>query len=213
MTTIAIESDRVGDGPHLSALPHVVRAIDVHAGVDRVRAENAVAELLVALGRDPSAGGLVDTPRRVVDAFIEQLAPNDFTPTAFPNSEGYDELVLVRDVPFRSLCEHHLLPFRGVAHVGYLPGDRLIGLSKLARVVDYFSRDLQVQERLTTQIANWLDVELDPRGVGIVMEAEHTCMTTRGIQAQGAVTVTSTFIGEVKERQELRHQFWDGTRR
>jgi GTP cyclohydrolase IA len=177
-------------------------------GIDQARAQNAVTELLLALGRDPFAPDLADTPRRVADAFAEQLAPRDFAPTSFANSEGYDELVLVRDIPFHSLCEHHLLPFHGVAHVGYLPGGRLIGLSKLARVVDYFSHDLQVQERLTRQIANWIDDELAPRGAGIVMEAEHTCMTVRGVQARGALTVTSTFTGELKVQADARGRFF-----
>jgi GTP cyclohydrolase IA len=183
------------------------------SGIDRVRAQEAVVELLKALGRDPHSEHLADTPRRVADAFIEQLSPDDFSPTTFPNTEGYDDLVLVRDIPFHSLCEHHLLPFQGVAHVGYVPADRLIGLSKLARVVDYFSHDLQVQERLTRQIADWIETELHPGGVGVVMEAEHTCMTIRGIQARGALTVTSTFTGALKTRAELRERFTSGTHR
>jgi GTP cyclohydrolase I len=115
--------------------------------------------------------------------------------TTFPNDSGYDDLVLVRDIPFTSLCAHHLLPFRGIAHVGYLPADRLLGLSKLARVVEYFARDLQLQERLTMQIADRLDEELAPRGVGVVLEAEHLCMSIRGVQAEGARTRTSRFTG------------------
>ncbi|TAM66671.1 MAG: GTP cyclohydrolase I FolE [Microbacteriaceae bacterium] len=186
---------------------------DGTGSVDRIRAQAAVTELLKALGRDPHSEHLADTPRRVTDAFIEQLRPKDFSPTTFPNTEGYDELVLVRDIPFHSLCEHHLLPFQGVAHVGYLPGERLIGLSKLARVVDFFSHDLQVQERLTRQIANWIDSELDAVGAGVVIEAEHTCMTIRGIQARGALTITSTFTGALKERADLRERFFRDGRR
>jgi len=185
---------------------------DTASRIDRARAQRAVTELLIALGRDPQTDGLAETPRRVVDAFAEQLSPNYFSPTSFPNTEGYDELVVVRDIPFHSMCEHHLLPFHGVAHVGYLPGERLIGLSKLARVVDYFSHDLQVQERLTRQIANWIEGELAPRGVGIVMEAEHTCMTLRGIQATGALTVTSTFTGKLRRSADDRAQFFGGVR-
>lgn len=184
----------------------------VSVGVDLVRAEHAVRELLVALGRNPHSDELADTPRRVASAFAEQLMPNEFSPTTFPNTEHYDELVLVRDIPFHSLCEHHLLPFSGVAHVGYLPGQRLIGLSKLARVVDYFSRDLQVQERLTKQIAGWIDAELSPGGVGVVMQAEHSCMTARGIQARGALTVTSSFTGELSAGSRLREQFYAQTK-
>ena len=127
--------------------------------------------------------------------------------TTFPNDEGYEELVLVRDIPFHSLCEHHLLPFRGVAHVGYVPGDRLVGLSKLARVVELFSRDLQVQERLTKQVADYLQEELAPRGVGVVIEAEHLCMSMRGVQAAGATTTTSTFLGVLAGDGPMRRQF------
>src|SRR3712207_5437973 len=127
-----------------------------HPAVDVVAAERAVAALLRALGKDPAAPHLADTPRRVADAYAELLTGRPFAMTTFPNDEGYDELVLVRDVPVHSLCEHHLLPFSGVAHIGYLPGERILGLSKLARVVELFARDLQVQERLTQQAADWL---------------------------------------------------------
>ena len=112
--------------------------------------------------------------------YDELLTPEPFDATTFPNDAGYDELVVAREIPFHSLCEHHLLPFTGVAHVGYLPGERIIGLSKLARVVDHFARALQVQERLTTQVAGWLERELAPKGVGVVLEAEHLCMSIRG---------------------------------
>ncbi|MEO8907705.1 MAG: GTP cyclohydrolase I FolE [Microbacteriaceae bacterium] len=214
MHTIGTERTGVSTGVLRSVVPDAADddEVDGRNAVDTVRARAAVTELLEALGRDPRSEHLADTPRRVVDAFIEQLTQNDFSPTTFPNTEGYDELVLVRDIPFHSLCEHHLLPFQGIAHVGYIPGDRLIGLSKLARAVDFFSHDLQVQERLTRQIANWIESELDPVGVGIVMEAEHTCMTIRGIQARGALTVTSTFTGVLKERPDLREQFFCGSR-
>src|SRR3712207_432089 len=123
--------------------------------------------------------------------YAELLTPSPFTATTFRNDGGYDELVVARDIPFHSLCEHHLLPFVGVAHVAYLPGERILGLSKLARVVDYFGRSLQVQERLTTQVADWLERELAPKGVGVVVEAEHMCMSLRGVQKHGATTVTS----------------------
>ncbi|HRP99672.1 MAG TPA: GTP cyclohydrolase I FolE [Terrimesophilobacter sp.] len=166
--------------------------------VQRVRAEAAVAELLTALGRDVATEHLADTPRRVAASLIELLTPHEFEFTTFPNDEGYDELVLVRDIPFTSLCEHHLLPFRGVAHIGYLPGERLVGLSKLARAVELFARDLQVQERLTKQIADYLEEQLAPRGVSVVIEAEHTCMTMRGVQAVGSLTVTKAFTGELR---------------
>jgi GTP cyclohydrolase I len=137
----------------------------------------------------------------------ELLSPTPFNSTTFPNDADYDELVVARQIPFHSLCEHHLLPFVGVAHVGYLPGDRIIGLSKLARVVDYFARGLQVQERLTSQIAGWLQLELDPKGVGVVLEAEHMCMSLRGVQKQGARTVTSSLHGLVRDDARTRQEF------
>ena len=162
---------------------------------DRRRAEAAVTELLAAVGRDTDEPNLADTPRRVAAAYRELLDRSPLRLTTFPNEDRYDALVLVRDIPFTSLCAHHLLPFRGVAHVGYLPGDRLLGLSKLARVVEYFSRDLQLQERLTMQIADCLEAELTPGGVGVVIEAEHLCMSIRGVRAAGARTRTSRFTG------------------
>jgi GTP cyclohydrolase I len=136
------------------------------------------------------------------------LTPRPFSPTTFPNEEGYDELVLARDIPFHSLCQHHMLPFKGVAHVGYLPGDRIIGLSKLARVVELFARDLQVQERLTKQVADWLQVQLAPKGVGVVLEAEHLCMSLRGVRAEGSMTVTSALHGLLREDPRSRAEFF-----
>src|SRR5207253_7099373 len=135
------------------------------------------------------------------------LSPTTFDLTTFPNDEGYDELVLARDIPVHSLCEHHLLPFHGVAHVGYLPGGRILGLSKLARVVQHFARDLQVQERLTKQIADYLQSALDPKGVGVVLEAEHLCMSVRGVQSHGTTTVTSCLLGKLREDPRSREEF------
>jgi GTP cyclohydrolase I len=166
-----------------------------------------VAELLAALGQDVSSEQLLDTPRRVATSYAELLTSAPFTPTTFPNAEGYDELVLVRAIPFQSLCQHHLLPFVGVAHVGYLPAGRILGLSKLARVVELFSRRLQLQERLTTQVAGWLQDQLVPKGVGVVLEAEHLCMTLRGVQATGARTVTSTLHGLLRTDPRSRQEF------
>jgi GTP cyclohydrolase I len=175
--------------------------------LDPIAVERAARDLLLALGADPSDEGLRDTPRRVAAAYEELLSPQPFDATTFSNDGGYDEMVLLRDIPFHSLCEHHLLPFVGVAHVGYIPGDRIIGLSKLARVVDHFARDLQVQERLTTQIAGWFERELSPKGVGVVLEAEHLCMSLRGATKPGTRTVTSALHGLVRDdprtRQEL----------
>ena len=181
--------------------------------IDHAAARRAAADLLLALGADPDEPGLADTPRRMADAYAELLTPVPFEPTTFPNTDGYDELVLAGSLPFHSLCEHHLLPYHGVAHVGYLPGERIIGLSKLGRVVDLFARDLQVQERLTQQVADWLDEHLAPRGVGVVLEAEHLCMTLRGVQKPGARTVTSALRGTVRDDPRTRQEFLDLTRR
>jgi GTP cyclohydrolase I len=143
----------------------------------------------------------------MASAYAELLEPEPFDATTFPNDRGYDELVVVRDIEFHSLCEHHLLPFVGVAHVGYLPGDRIVGISKLARVVDHFARDLQVQERLTKQVADWLDETLAPKGVGVVLEAEHTCMSLRGALKPGTRTVTSALAGLVRDDPRTRQEF------
>lgn len=180
--------------------------------VDHAAAELAAADLLRALGADLESEGLRETPRRMVAAYAELLTPHPFSPTTFPNEEGYDELVLVRSIPFHSLCMHHLLPFQGVAHVAYLPGERIVGLSKLARVVEMFARDLQVQERLTTQVADWLQEHLAPKGVGVVIEAEHLCMSLRGVQKAGATTVTSALLGQVRDDPRTRTEFLALTR-
>jgi GTP cyclohydrolase IA len=175
--------------------------------IDLARAQRAARELLLALGCDLRAEGVRDTPRRLAEAYAELLTPRPFRATTFPNDEGYDELVVARDIPFHSLCEHHLLPFHGVAHVGYLPGARIVGLSKLGRIVDYYARRMQVQERLTTQVARWLREELEPRGVGVVIEAEHLCMSLRGVQKPGAKTITSALHGAVRDDPRTRHEF------
>jgi GTP cyclohydrolase I len=175
--------------------------------IDHAAAEQAARDLLRALGEDVERPGLRDTPRRVAAAFAELLTPQRFELTTFPNDENYDELVLVRDIPFHSLCEHHLLPFHGVAHVAYLPGERILGISKLARVVELFARGLQVQERLTVQVAGWLDDQLAPKGVGVVLEAEHLCMTLRGVQKPGARTVTSALHGLLRDDARTRQEF------
>jgi GTP cyclohydrolase IA len=180
--------------------------------VDLVRAERAVADLLAALGQDPTSGELADTPRRVAATYAELLTPAPFTATTFPNDEGYDELVLAKAIPFSSLCQHHLLPFTGVAHVGYLPANRILGLSKLVRVVELFARRLQLQERLTSQVANWLQTQLDPKGVGVVLEAEHQCMTLRGVRAAGTRTVTSALHGRLRTDPRSRQEFLALTR-
>jgi GTP cyclohydrolase IA len=175
-------------------------------------AERAAAGFLTALGVDLDDESRRDTPRRMAAMYAELLTPADFNATTFPNDGGYDELVVARDIPFHSLCEHHLLPFSGVAHVGYIPGERIVGLSKLARVVDHFARALQVQERLTTQVAGWLQCELAPKGVGVVLEAEHLCMSLRGVQKPGTITVTSALHGLVRDDARTRQEFLSFTR-
>ncbi|MEV1131586.1 GTP cyclohydrolase I FolE [Agromyces sp. NPDC049794] len=213
MTSIEL-AEQGASRPHLHAVAAAAdeplasrEPQEVLEPVDRARAAAAVAELLTALGRDIRSPHLAETPRRVADSFIEMLTPRPFEATSFPNDEGYDELVVVAGIPFDSLCEHHLLPFSGTAHVGYVPGDRILGLSKFARVVERFARDLQVQERLTHQVARWIDAELDPLGVGVVIEAEHLCMSLRGVQVRGARTMTSSFTGVVRDDERTRREF------
>jgi GTP cyclohydrolase I len=197
----------VSDLGELSDAVPPLRVVGEASAVDLPAAERAVADLLHALGRDPASPHLRDTPRRVADAFAELLAPEPFTLTTFPNDEKYDELVLVRDIEFHSLCEHHLLAFSGVAHVAYLPEERIVGLSKLARVVRHFARDLQVQERLTRQVADYLQDSLQAKGVGVVLEAEHQCMAIRGVQAPGSRTVTSCLLGKLRDDARSRQEF------
>src|SRR3954447_3335309 len=175
--------------------------------IDLARAKAAARDLLVALGCDLDDESVRETPRRLAETYAELLTPRPFNPTTFPNDEGYDELVIARDIPFHSLCEHHLIPFVGVAHVAYLPAERIVGLSKLARVVEHFARRLQVQERMTVQVADWLEQELEPRGVGVVLDAEHFCMTIRGVQKPGARTTTSALRGHVRNDPRTRAEF------
>jgi len=191
----------------ITALPSATRMIDIG------RAEAAVHELLTAIGADTTSESLRDTPARVARMYAELLAPAPVSLTTFPNDEGYDQLVIARDIPVHSLCEHHLLPFHGVAHVAYIPEDRIVGLSKLARVVDLFAGRLQVQERLTRQIAELVWQELEPRGVGVVIEAEHMCMSMRGVRKPGARTATSALLGLVRTDPRTRDEFLSLARR
>jgi GTP cyclohydrolase I len=180
--------------------------------VDAVR-EGARA-MLAAAGVDLTSDESRETPRRMAQMLSEMLTPEPVDLTTFPN-EGYDEMVLARDIPFASLCAHHLLPFSGVAHVAYIPADRIIGLSKLARVVQYFAKALQVQERLTVEVADCLEERLSPKGVGVVMVADHACMSLRGAQAHGASTVTSAVRGLLRRDERTRAEFFalvDGRR-
>lgn len=176
--------------------------------MDRKKVEQAVRMLLEALGEDPERAGLARTPERVARMYAEILSGRQADPAeilSVVHEEQYDEIVLVRDIPFYSVCEHHLLPFLGVAHVAYIPdGGRVTGLSKLARVVDVYAKRLQVQERLTTDIAESIMGALAPRGVLVIMEAEHLCMTMRGVKKPGSLTVTSVVRGIFRENPATR---------
>lgn len=174
---------------------------------DLVAAELAAGELLTALGLPVDAPSVRATPGRLVRALAEMITPGEFTATTFPNDEGYTELVLQTGIPFRSLCEHHMLAFSGTAHVGYLPGERIVGLSKLARLVQHHAARPQVQERLTQQIGAWLDENLNARGVGVVLSAEHSCMSLRGVRVSGTRTVTSAWFGALREEPRERDAF------
>ena len=189
--------------PAAAAAPR--RVVDV-SKFDFAAAERAARDLLRAIGADVESPDLRQTPRRVAASFQELVTPAEVGATVFAN-EGYDELVIVRGISFQSLCMHHLLPFHGEAHVAYLPGESIVGISKLARVVEAFARDLQLQERMTVQIADWLERELVPRGVAVVLSAEHMCMTIRGVRKPGARTITSAVRGALQDdprtRQEL----------
>ncbi|MEV7380408.1 GTP cyclohydrolase I FolE [Streptomyces lydicus] len=184
-----------------------LRVVQENDGIDLVAAERAAGQFLQALGISTESESLHGTPGRMARAYAELFSPRPFDLTTFPNDEGYDELVLARSIPVRSVCEHHLLPFVGTAHVGYLPGRRILGLSKLARVVEHFACRPQVQERLTKQVADWLQTQLEPKGVGVVIEAEHTCMTLRGVQATGSSTLTSTLLGTLRSDARSRSEF------
>jgi GTP cyclohydrolase I len=178
----------------------------------REAALEAVRTLLRWVGEDPTREGLHDTPRRVVDAYLEYFRgyaedPARYLERTFEQVGGYDEIVLLRDIPFVSHCEHHLAPIHGKAHVGYLPRDRVVGISKLARVVHAFARRLQVQERLTAEIADCIATALEPLGVGVVVEATHGCMTCRGVETPGVIMTTSRMMGVFREDEKSRQEF------
>ncbi|MBG0818463.1 GTP cyclohydrolase I FolE [Planomonospora sp. ID82291] len=183
-----------------------VRSPAVERDLDGAQA--AATRLLAALGIDLAREGMAETPGRMVRALAEMCTPRDFDLTTFPNDGRYEQLVIERRIRFHSLCEHHLLPFTGVAYVAYLPGARILGLSKLARVVELFAHGPQVQERLTQQIADWLNEQLDPKGVGVVLDAEHMCMTLRGARAEGSTTVTSALHGLLRDDARTREEFF-----
>ena len=192
-----------------TAAPEPRKDVDADA---RNRALEAIRELLRWIGENPDREGLRETPRRVVDAYLEYFQgyneePADYLEKTFEEVGGYDEIVLLRDIPFHSHCEHHMAPIIGKAHVAYLPKDRVVGISKLARVVKAYARRLQVQERLTAEIADCINDALEPQGVGVVVEATHACMTCRGVETPGVSMTTSRMMGcfrdDEKSRQEL----------
>ena len=183
-------------------------AVPARGEVDQLAATEAARDFLIALGLDVTREGLAETPARMTRAYAELFTARPFTATTFLNDAAYDELVVARGIPLVSVCEHHLLPFTGTAAVGYLPGERILGLSKLARLVEHFARRPQVQERLTQQIADWLTDRLAPRGVGVIVRAEHTCMTLRGAAATGSTTVTSAFLGALRHDAAARAEFF-----
>jgi GTP cyclohydrolase I len=179
-------------------------------GVDHERVQRLVAELLIAIGEEPSREGLRDTPGRIARMYEEIFAglhedPRDVLAVGF--EEGHDEMVILREIPFYSMCEHHLLPFHGEAHIGYLPDGRIVGLSKIARAVEVFARRPQVQERLTAQIADCIQEVLTAKGVAVVIEAEHLCMTMRGVRKPGSTMVTSAMRGRFREDVNTRQEF------
>lgn len=178
----------------------------------REEAEAAVALLLRWAGDDPGREGLRDTPARVVRAFEDWFSgyadePENFLARTFEEVEGYDDLVILRDIDFESHCEHHLAPIIGKAHIGYLPSGRVVGISKLARVVETYARRLQVQEKMTAQIAQCIQRVLKPRGVGVVIESAHQCITTRGIHKAGVTMVTSSLLGAFRDNPDTRKEF------
>ncbi len=180
--------------------------------VSREQAEEAVRTLLRWAGDDPRREGLLDTPKRVVKAYADWFSgysvdPREYMRRTFEEVEGYDEMVVLRDIAFESYCEHHMAPIIGRAHVGYLPSNKVVGISKLARVVDGYARRFQVQEKLTAQIAACIDEVLKPRGVGVVIDSEHQCMTTRGVHKRGVSMVTSRMVGIFRSDARTRAEF------
>ena len=180
--------------------------------VSRAQAEEAVRILLRWAGDDPGREGLLDTPKRVVKAYGDWFSgyavdPREYMRRTFEEVDGYDEMVVLRDIAFESYCEHHMAPIIGRAHVGYLPSNKVVGISKLARVVDGYARRFQVQEKLTAQIAACIDEVLKPRGVGVVIDSEHQCMTTRGVHKRGVSMVTSRMVGIFRSDARTRAEF------
>ena len=193
-------------------IPDETSTGDSRNDVSRAQAEDAVRVLLRWSGEDPQREGLLDTPKRVVKAYEDWfsgygLDPDDYLARTFEEVEGYDELIVLRDIQFESHCEHHMAPIIGRAHVGYLPAGKVVGISKLARVVEAYARRFQVQEKLTAQIADCIQRVLQPRGVGVVVEAAHECMTTRGVHKRGVSMVTSRMLGTFRDDARTRSEF------
>lgn len=183
----------------------------VRTDEEHARAQEAVKELIRWIGDDPSREGLLDTPRRVTDAFLEYFqgyeeCPETYLERTFEQVGGYDEIVLLREIPFHSHCEHHMAPIIGKAHVGYLPNDRVVGISKLARVVHAYAKRLQVQERLTAEIADCIQKVLVPQGVAVIIEATHACMTCRGVETPGVIMTTSRMMGVFRDDEKARQE-------
>ena len=188
------------------------KAVPMTEGVSREEAETAVRTLLRWAGDDPTREGLVDTPKRVVEAYREWFGgyahdPAKYLQRTFEEVAGYDEMIILRDIEFESYCEHHMAPIVGRVHVGYLPTDKVVGISKLARVVDGYAKRLQVQEKLTAQIARCINDVLKPRGVGVVVDAVHECMTTRGVHKRGVSMITSKMLGSFRDDARTRQEF------
>lgn len=178
--------------------------------IDKPRIEAAVRELLYAIGEDPGREGLIDTPRRIADAYSEVfsgLNENPLEILAVSFEEQHNEMIILRDIPFFSMCEHHLLPFHGAAHVAYIPYSRVVGVSKIARLVDAAARRPQLQERFTSQVADWLMDVLEPEGTAVAVEAEHLCMTMRGVKKAGSKMITSAMRGTFKSQSDTRNEF------
>jgi GTP cyclohydrolase IA len=197
----------------MSKAPTIISAVAAkNARPSRAEAENAIRTLLRWAGDDPAREGLKDTPERVARAYEDWFSgyredPEEFLSRTFEEVDGYDDMVVLRDIRFESHCEHHLAPIIGRAHVGYLPTHKVVGISKLARVVDAYARRLQVQEKMNAQIANCIQKVLEPKGVAVVIEAAHQCMTTRGVHKQGVTMVTSTMLGEFRTNPLTRREF------
>jgi GTP cyclohydrolase I len=188
------------------------RGDDARHGVSRAQAEDAVRTLLRWAGEDPAREGLLDTPKRVARAYQDWfsgygLDPDEYLARTFKEVAGYDEMIVLRDIQFESHCEHHMAPIIGRAHVGYLPDGKVVGISKLARVVEAYARRFQVQEKMTAQIADCIQRVLAPRGVGVVVEAAHECMTTRGVHKRGVSMITSKMLGSFREDARTRAEF------